>query len=114
MELGIMVCIVLLLSLGASWISNWTIELLEKFYFRRQLSMEYGAWLRVACAVLLYVFTLLMPHIGMLYTMKLVALVNIAIQIMKLNGVYKLKRAGGQYQTSSLALRIRDNFFRKK
>jgi hypothetical protein len=46
MELGIMVCIVLLLSLAAVWISNKAVGLLEIHYFKRPLSMEYAAWLR--------------------------------------------------------------------
>lgn len=38
MALGIMVCIVLLLSVAAVWISNKTVDLLERFYFKRPLS----------------------------------------------------------------------------
>nr|WP_233341611.1 hypothetical protein [Escherichia coli] len=56
MELGIMVCIVLLLSLAAVWISNKTVGLLEIHYFKRPLSMEYAARLRVMCAGLLFIF----------------------------------------------------------
>ncbi len=62
MELGIMVCIVLLLSVAAAWISNKTVDLLERFYFKRPLSMEYAAWLRVMCAGLLLVFIQVAPH----------------------------------------------------
>ncbi len=57
-----MVCIVLLLSVAAAWISNKTVDLLERFYFKRPLSMEYAAWLRVMCAGLLLVFIQVAPH----------------------------------------------------
>lgn len=92
MELGIMVCIVLLLSVAAAWISNKTVDLLERFYFKRPLSMEYAAWLRVMCAGLLLVFIQVAPQFTLLYTLKLVTLINLGIQTMKLNGVYKYKR----------------------
>lgn len=91
MELGIMVCIVLLLSVAAAWISNKTVDLLERFYFKRPLSMEYAAWLRVMCAGLLLVFIQVAPQFTLLYTLKLVTLINLGIQTMKLNGVYKYK-----------------------
>ena len=71
-----MVCIVLLLSLAAVWISNKTVELLEIHYFKRPLSMEYAAWLRVTCAALLLIFILMAPDFTFLYTLKLVALFN--------------------------------------
>lgn len=92
MELGIMVCIVLLLSVAAAWISNKTVDLLERFYFKRPLSMEYAAWLRVMCAGLLLVFIQVAPQFTLLYTLKLVTLINLGIQTMKLNGVYKYKK----------------------
>lgn len=63
MELGIMVCIVLLLSVAAAWISNKTVDLLERFYFKRPLSMEYAAWLRVMCAGLLLVLFRLLHNL---------------------------------------------------
>ncbi|MGT8318110.1 hypothetical protein ACVUFU_23355 [Salmonella enterica subsp. enterica serovar Typhimurium] len=85
MELGIMVCIVLLLSVAAAWISNKTVDLLERFYFKRPLSMEYAAWLRVMCAGLLLVFIQVAPQFTLLYTLKLVTLINLGIQTMKLN-----------------------------
>ena len=89
-----MVCIVLLLSLAAVWISNKTVGLLEIHYFKRPLSMEYAAWLRVMCAGLLFIFIQMVPAFTFLYTLKLVALLNLGVQTMKLNGVYKFKRTG--------------------
>lgn len=63
-----MVCIVLLLSLAAVWISNKTVGLLEIHYFKRPLSMEYAAWLRVMCAGLLFIFIQMVPAFTFLYT----------------------------------------------
>lgn len=89
-----MLCIVLLLCLSAAWISNRTIDLLEKYYFKYQLSMEYAAWLRVVCAGLLFAFIQVAPPFALLYTLKLASLINLGVQTMKLNGVYKYKRKG--------------------
>ncbi|EKR5116336.1 TPA: hypothetical protein JLP25_003980 [Escherichia coli] len=114
MELGIMVCIVLLLSLAAVWISNKTVELLEIHYFKRPLSMEYAAWLRVTCAALLLIFILMAPDFTFLYTLKLVALFNLAVQTMKLNGVYKFNRKGMLPPKGANQELNRFNPFRKK
>ncbi|HFW3543041.1 TPA: hypothetical protein ACIBH9_002444 [Salmonella enterica subsp. diarizonae serovar 61:l,v:z35] len=113
MELGIMVCIVLLLSLAAVWISNKTVGLLEIHYFKRSLSMEYAAWLRVMCAGLLFIFIQLAPAFPLLYTLKLVALLNLGVQTLKLNGVYKFKRTG-MLPKDALQDLNRFNPFRKK
>jgi len=109
-----MVCIVLLLSLAAVWISNKAVKLLETHYFKRPLSMEYAAWLRVMCAGLLFIFIQLAPAITFLYTLKLVALLNLGVQTMKLNGVYKFKRTGMMPSKSVLPDLNRFNPFRKK
>ncbi|MFD2023409.1 hypothetical protein ACFSKS_25825 [Pseudocitrobacter faecalis] len=114
MELGIMVCIVLLLSVAAAWISNKTVDLLERFYFKRPLSMEYAAWLRVMCAGLLLVFIQVAPQFTLLYTLKLVTLINLGIQTMKLNGVYKYKRTGILPPGGALSNLTRLNPFKKK
>ncbi|EDA9891100.1 hypothetical protein AXT66_20070 [Salmonella enterica subsp. enterica serovar Heidelberg] len=114
MELGIMVCIVLLLSVAAAWISNKTVDLLERFCFKRPLSMEYAAWLRVMCAGLLLVFIQVAPQFTLLYTLKLVTLINLGIQTMKLNGVYKYKRTGILPPGGALSNLTRLNPFKKK
>ncbi|MDJ9440149.1 hypothetical protein LEF32_23455, partial [Salmonella enterica] len=114
MELGIMVCIVLLLSLAAVWISNKTVGLLEIHYFKRPLSMEYAAWLRVMCAGLLFIFIQMVPAFTFLYTLKLVALLNLGVQTMKLNGVYKFKRTGMMPPKDAPHDLGRFNPFRKK
>lgn len=114
MELATMVCIVLLLSLGASWISNTAIILLEKHYFSRALSLEHAAWLRVGMAVILYCCVLMVPPAIMVYTIKLVALANIAIQLMKLNGVYNYRRREKAGLTQDKSDQSRFNPFRKK
>ncbi|MGV7963775.1 hypothetical protein QPK13_22740 [Photorhabdus tasmaniensis] len=114
MELGIMVCIVLLLSLATVWISNKAIVLLETYYFKRPLSMEYAAWLRVICAGLLLVFIQLAPQVTLLYTLKLVALINFGVQTMKLNGVYKFKRVGIMPTKDTRTDLSRFNPFRRK
>ncbi|HDX1827075.1 TPA: hypothetical protein RN777_004919 [Escherichia coli] len=114
MELGIMVCIVLLLSLAAVWISNKTAGLLEIHYFKRPLSMEYAAWLRVMCAGLLFIFIQMVPAFTFLYTLKLVALLNLGVQTMKLNGVYKFKRTGMMPPKDAPHDLGRFNPFRKK
>ncbi len=46
------------------------------------------------CAGLLLVFIQVAPQFTLLYTLKLVTLINLGIQTMKLNGVYKYKRTG--------------------
>lgn len=109
-----MVCIVLLLSLAAVWISNRTVEWLEIHYVKRPLSLEYAAWLRVMCAGLLFIFIQMAGVSAFLYTLKLVALVNLGVQVMKLNGVYKFKRTA--IMPSKDALRDAGHFnpFRKK
>nr|AQT24028.1 hypothetical protein [Salmonella enterica subsp. enterica serovar Enteritidis] len=40
------------------------------------------------------VFIQVAPQFTLLYTLKLVTLINLGIQTMKLNGVYKYKRTG--------------------
>ena len=107
-----MVCIVLLLSLAAVWISNKAVGLLEIHYFKRPLSMEYAAWLRVMCAGLLFIQ--MAPAFTFLYTLKLVALLNLGVQTMKLNGVYKMKRTGMLPPKDALQDLNRFNPFRKK
>ncbi len=109
-----MLCIVLLLSLAAVWISNKAVRLLEVHYFKKQQSMEYAAWLRVMCAGLLFIFIQLAPAFTFLYTLKLVALINLGVQTMKLNGVYKFKRKGMMPTKSALPDLNRFNPFRKK
>ena len=54
--------------------------------FKRPLSMEYAAWLRVILLpVLLFIFIQMAPAFTFLYTLKLVALLNLGVQTMKLS-----------------------------
>ncbi len=99
---------------GGGVISNKTVDLLERFYFKRPLSMEYAAWLRVMCAGLLLVFIQVAPQFTLLYTLKLVTLINLGIQTMKLNGVYKYKRTGILPPGGALSNLTRLNPFKKK
>ena len=109
-----MFCIVILMAIGASFLTNYAVTLLERLYFKRSLSMEYFAWLRVMLGGILYVFVLAVPTFELIYTLKLIALANVAIQTMKLNGVYKLKRRNGDMPVKSESPLSRFNPFRKK
>lgn len=109
-----MVCIVLSLSLVAVWISNKTVELLEIHYFKRSLTMAYAAWLRVVCAGLLFIFIQITPDFTFLFTLKLVALLNLGVQTMKLNGVYTFNRKGMLPPKDVNQVLNRFNPFRKK
>ncbi len=60
MELGIMVWV--RISVAAAWMSDETVDLLERFYFSVRCGVEYTAWLRVMCAGLLLVFIQVAPQ----------------------------------------------------
>ena len=70
--------------------------------------------LRVMCAGLLLVFIQVAPQFTLLYTLKLVTLINLGIQTMKLNGVYKYKRTGILPPGGALSNLTRLNPFKKK
>ncbi|NTZ40929.1 hypothetical protein EXW94_25360 [Enterobacter sp. JMULE2] len=114
MQLAIMIGIVIFMAIGASILTNYCVTALEKLYFKRALSMEYFAWLRVMFAGILYVFVLAIPTVELIYTLKLISLANIAIQTMKLNGVYKLKRRNGAMPVKPVSPLARFNPFKKK
>lgn len=114
MQLTIMFGIVILMAIGASFLTNYTVTQLEKLYFKRALSMEYFAWLRVMIGGVLYAFVLAIPTFEFIYTLKLIALANVAIQTMKLNGVYKLKRKAGAMPVKPESPLARFNPFTKK
>lgn len=59
---------------------------------KRPLSMEHGMATCNVCR--LVIFIQVAPQFTLLYTSKLVTLINLGIQTMKLNGVYKYKRTG--------------------
>lgn len=114
MQLTIMFGIVILMAIGASFLTSYAVTLLEKLYFKRSLSWEYFAWLRVMLGGVLYAFVLAVPTFEFIYTLKLIALANVAIQTMKLNGVYKLKRKSGAMPEKPDSPFSRFNPFRKK
>ncbi|KAE9798754.1 hypothetical protein GP662_23540 [Escherichia coli] len=66
------------------------------------------------CAGLLFIFIQMAPAFTFLYTLKLVALLNLGVQTMKLNGVYKMKRTGMLPPKDALQDLNRFNPFRKK
>jgi hypothetical protein len=68
----------------------------------------------VMCAGLLFIFIQMAPAFTFLYTLKLVALLNLGVQTMKLNGVYKMKRTGMLPPKDALQDLNRFNPFRKK
>ncbi|WP_318591142.1 hypothetical protein [Enterobacter kobei] len=68
----------------------------------------------VMCAGLLLVFIQVAPQFTLLYTLKLVTLINLGIQTMKLNGVYKYKRTGILPPGGALSNLTRLNPFKKK
>ncbi|MBL5885705.1 hypothetical protein I7V28_19580 [Lelliottia amnigena] len=109
-----MICIVIVMAIGASFLTNYCVTVLEKLYFKRALNMEYFAWLRVMFAGVLYIFVLAIPTFELIYTLKLISLANVAIQTMKLNGIYKLKRGNGAMTVKPESPLSRFNPFKKK